>query len=178
MKENMSEKIYLIAAIDCIINGNTYNKVDLGNYELEYLVGEEERITLMQDEGGIPSLQIQVKLRNKITMNIEWVEIYYKSLKKYSFNDIFNLPIQDKKNFIFRAETFISRKKYATSVFVIPSDFLHDLPKNVDMYDYSSTTMPQSLTKDAKKEILQYLENLLYEVDQKLETPNEPRLNK
>ena len=118
MKININEKIYLIVAIDSIVNGNVSNTIDIGGYQIEYLAASEERISLMTDESGIPSIQFMVKVRNKDN-KVEWAESYYKALKKYSYEDLFDLSIEEKKDFIFKSETLISRRKFSTSMFLI-----------------------------------------------------------
>lgn len=167
MKVNLNERIYLIAAIDSIVNGNVSNMIDLGKYQLEYLAAQEERISLMMDEGGIPSIQFMVKVRNKDTNKIEWAETYYKALKKYEYESIFELPLEEKKDFIFRSETLISRRKYSTSMYLIPSYFWRELETKIDQFDYPETVMPHNLSEEGKNEIINYANFLISEIEQR-----------
>ena len=177
----MTEKIYLLVSFDSILEGNKYNKIDLENYELEYLVVEKERISAWQDamESGIPSLCIQVKLKNKKTNKIEWAETFYKSLKNYSLEDIYNLSLEDKKIFILKKENPITGKKYAKSEVGASNDFYKELDHVVDGFGYPNIVMPKILTKEAKSNIetalFLYLEKSLNIVDQKSDIDNYPK---
>lgn len=89
MKIDIGEKIYLIAAIDSIINENNSNIIDLGNYQLEYVIAEERRLVPMLEGGGIPSIEFMVKVRNKKTKKLGWAEGYFKALRNYEYNSLF-----------------------------------------------------------------------------------------
>lgn len=169
MRVNLDEKIYLIAAIDSIINRNDSNIIDLGNYQLEYVVAEEERVSLMMEEGGIPSIQFMVKVRNKNTGKLEWAQSYYKTLKKYEYDNLFDLSLDEKMDFIFKRETLISRRKFSTSILVVPSYFWNELETKVDKFDYSETIMPRNLSEEGKQEVISYCEFLINEVKQRKE---------
>lgn len=163
--KNMKEKMFVMTAIDFLTKGEEYNQIELDGYNLEYRAIEEERISMMMDEGGIPSLLLQVKLRNQKTNNVEYADEYYKTLGKYSFDDLFNLSPQEKMDFILKPENKITGALYKKSVFVPSKKFFSDLPVKLDVYDYPNIEMPHKITRDAKTKIALY--PLPVETDQK-----------
>lgn len=168
MKVDIGEKIYLIAAIDSIINENNSNIIDLGNYQLEYVIAEERRLVPMLEGGGIPSIEFMVKVRNKKTKKLGWAEAYFKALRNYEYNSLFELTIDEKINFIFRKEARMSRKKYSTCALVIPSDFWNEIQRVVD-FDFQKAIMPRNLSAEGKQEVINYCEFLINEVKQRKE---------
>ena len=154
--KNVKEKMFVMAAIDFLSRGEEYNKIELDGYNLEYRASEEERVSMAMDEGGIPSLMLQVKLRNQKTNNVEWSEIYYKTLGKYSFDDLLTLSQQEKMDFIFKPENKMTGSLYKKSIFVPSSEFFAEFPKKIDVYDYPNIQMPHKLTREAKAKIALY----------------------
>ena len=170
----MEEKIYLITAINSIIEGNKNNKIDLGNYELEYLILKGGFSP--NDFDYIDALVIQTKLKNKESNKIEYTQEFYKPLRDYTIDDIFNLTISEKMDYILRKETLITRKKYLKDTLLTKSEFYDDLKEYTDDQGFEHVIMPKRLTAKAKEEILLYLKTTLSMLGQELELTNLPKV--
>lgn len=155
----MKEKIYILAAIETIINKKT--TTDLGNYYLEYFLDIGNYTTSFSDNFDV-SLIIGVKIRNKKTNKIEWANIYYKILEKNTFiNDVNKEELlkeillsskENQINLILKPETAILKKPYATSDFVEPNEFTKELTIS-NSEEFPVTKLGGPIPKQIKQEI-------------------------
>lgn len=117
----MKEKIYYLAAIESIINKK--DKTDLGNYQLEYLLRLSRHTPFLNEDDISSAFVLGVKLRNKKTNKVEWVNLFYKILEKHVitenskklFENILNGSIYEQVNFILKDESKILEKPYISS---------------------------------------------------------------
>jgi len=124
-------EIYMIAAINLLINDNT--QTDLGNYILEYDYGFCE-IGTGDMYNGDACLAIAVRLKNKTSNLIEWGEVYCKRLIRNSsvysnearqklgkiLDEIYASSKEKKLEFILKSENRITKKPYAKDELVAP----------------------------------------------------------
>ena len=138
----MKEKIYYLAAIESIINKK--GKTDLGNYQFEYLLKLSTHTPFLNEENISSALVLGVKLRNKITNKVEWVNLFYKILEKNcvtesaknKFYKILNGSIYDQISFILKDENSIFGHPYISSGTIRDFDeFLEETPQRIHHND-------------------------------------------
>lgn len=112
---SINDKVYLIAMMEVLLNGNT--KTDLGTHVLEYT---SDVATIDHDDlhNGKTCLAVGARLRNKSTDLIDWGELYYKHVSdtldtfKEKMEDLENSDYNEKIEFILKPENLILRKPY------------------------------------------------------------------
>ena len=134
----MKGKIYYLAAIESIINKK--DKTDLGNYQLEYLLKLSTHTPFFNEENISSALVLGVKLRNKKTNQVEWINLFYKILEKNIVTEnskkifcrILNGSIYEQINFILKDENVILEHPYLTSGIICDFDeFLEEMPQQI-----------------------------------------------
>lgn len=183
--DKINYKIYTMAMIELLVNGN--NQTDLGTHTLEYFVDFAEVGAGDMYEGDA-CLAVATRLKNKSTQSIEWGNIYYKRLIQNSdaiskesrlklenrLNQIFESSLDEKINFIFRAERKFLKTPYLKSEFIEPqlAAFLKKLGGSSSFDDYPTV----SLDRKFPTEVVPNIELLFNDVvtkNQKLSSENQ-----
>lgn len=170
MKYNkVREELYLLAAIETIVNNNS--STDLGDTTLEYQlrVGDIPRVLIEDDD---TSLDIMVRSRDNETGKLEDGEIFYKILEKNKMpaedekdailDGVLNMSVAEKLDFILRREGRFSKKKFKNSVTFSPSDFFEGMGlEDLDCFDYPVTTFGINLSPESQKVLHERVEEYL-----------------
>ena len=172
--KKVREELYLLAAIETIINNNS--STDLGDCTLEYQlrVGNIPRFFIEDDDA---SLDIMIRSRDNETGKLEDGEIFYKVLEKSKIPDesekdalldgILNMSVTEKLDFILRRENHFSKSKYKNSWLFHPTDFFADMDmESLDCYDYPVTTFGIDLSPESQKVLHERVEEYLSQIRQ------------
>jgi len=169
---NYNKKIYLIAMKEALIN-NSFSTC-LGDYSLEYKFLYTNLYNL-NFKNNNACLALLVRLKNNVTNNLEWANVYYKVLvkngsihnyntlknAKNSFEKIENGSYYEKLKFIYKKENVLNNKMYLFSnvVFVGSDAFLKDV-NGVSFAQVNNFDLMLLITKKAKLEINDYFKIL------------------
>lgn len=171
----MKEKIYILAAIESIINKNT--ATDLDSYRLEYFLDLGNYTTSFYESLDV-ALIIGVKIRNKETNEIEWANIYYKVFaknvsindidKKNALKEILLSSKENQLNFILKQETSILKRTYVTSDFAEPNEFVQELKLSTSD-NYPVIKLGGVISKQVKQMINQKIKEVVAEFKSELD---------
>lgn len=172
------EKIYLLAAIETLINAK--ESTMLSNYVIEYNIDVSDRFSLHYDEGvGCEaSIAFLTRIKDLETGKYIWGDVFYKPLKKKtSVHDcnaseladkIINGTNEEKIAFIFRPEKTLIKKLYVKSN-LLPSYSFFDSFKETDGFGYGALGVGGSILKKVAKEIDDKVVELLSDFDKTLD---------
>lgn len=134
--DDINSKIYLLAAINTLINRECL--IDLGRYELECEIDVVDRKHNI-GPGTDAAVMFMVKLRDIESGEVDYVECFYKIIKRKLFRPYEGDPIAEENYqqlynsndlerlaFILRSETKIIKKMYMTSFYYKRNEFLDE----------------------------------------------------
>ena len=174
----MQEKIYILAAIETIINKNT--TTDLDHYRLEYFLYLGNYTNSFYESCDM-ALIIGVKIRNKEINEIKWANVYYKivsinnTTKEELLKEILSSSKDSQMNFILKSETLILKKHYLTSDFVEPNEFIKELKISI-RDEFPVVKLGGFISKQIRQEINELFKLKINEI--KSEVSDSKKLNK
>lgn len=180
--KKVKEELYILAAIETVINNNS--STDLGDVTLEYQlrVGDIPRLLIEDDD---TSLDIMVRSRDNETGKLEDGEIFYKILERNKrpkedekdaiLDSVLNMSVAEKLEFILRRESRLSKKKYKDNHCFSPSDFFEGMGlEDLDCYDYPVTTFGINLSIESQKVLHERVEEYLAQIRQIITPDGKP----
>lgn len=171
MKEKR-EQIYLLAAIETLINNNS--STDLGDYTLEYglRIGYVDRLLIEEEDA---SLDIMVRSRNNATGALEEGDLFHKIINKggminwsdeeEALNSILSMDTKEKLDFIMRKEKRFSKSKFTDAVTSTPSEFFQEAGiEDTDSYDATVThfgiKLPDEVQASVTARVKEYIDEI------------------
>lgn len=180
MKEKR-EQIYLLAAIETLINNNY--STDLGDYTLEYglRVGYVDRLLIESEDA---SLDIMVRSRNNATGELEEGDLFHKVINKgkmlprddedEALENILNMDTKEKLAFIMRPEKKFSKSKFKDGITTSPDEFFQEAGiEDTQSSDYPIThlgiKLPDNVQASVNARVKEYLDELNQNINESKE---------
>lgn len=141
-KSKEMENIYILAAIESIINNNT--STDLGELSLEFKVKVVNLPDLMLEDTYNIAMEVMVRSRENATGKLKDADIFHKKLKRgygceeereMILNQVFNMSTAEKMDLIMRREKKLSSSKYRRNWLYSPDEFFEGIDLHNDGLD-------------------------------------------